>query len=273
MVRRAFTLIELLVVLAIVAILLALLIPAVQKVRMAAARAQCASNLRQIGIAVHNYHDEKKTFPRAVPPSGGTNPSWLRSLLPYLEQHAVYDQGSAGYGTRVAVFISPADPNADRVVAGRALTSYLAVSGTGYDYTTGIINVRTAVRMSGICDGTGNTLLAGARPPSPDGYWGSWSRAALWDTYLNIGGYDQTYGWSFGYGGGGSSCPGGPFHWGWGNASQYCDTHHFWSPLPAGGNWLFADGSVRFLAFSASPILPALATRNGHEVINSSNLY
>jgi len=271
--RFGFTLIELLVVLAIIAILLALLIPAVQKVRTAAARAQCANNLKQIGLALHCHHDGKKTFPRAVPASGGTNPSWLRSILPYLEQQAVYDQGSAGYGTPVAVFISPADPNANRVVGGHALTSYLAVSGAGYDYSSGIINVRTTVRTSGICDGTSNTLLVGVRPPSPDGYWGSWSRAALWDTYLNVAGYEQTYAWGGGYGGGGGSCPAGPFHWGEGNAGHYCDTHHFWSPFPTGGNWLFADGSVRFLGYSASPLLPALATRNGHEVINASKLY
>ncbi len=87
--KRGFTLIELLVVIAIIAILIALLLPAVQQAREAARRTQCRNNLKQMGLALHNYHDVHRAFPPGYIRSHGTG--WSAFLLPYLDQAPLYN--------------------------------------------------------------------------------------------------------------------------------------------------------------------------------------
>src|SRR5262245_24040759 len=120
--RGAFTLVELLVVVAISAVLIALLVPAVQKARAAAASSQCVNNMRQIGLAAQTYHNTFRCFPTMQRHSGWApetwRNSWLYQSLPYLEQEALYKQGQSTavaevdktISTIVSTFICPADP-------------------------------------------------------------------------------------------------------------------------------------------------------------------
>ena len=147
--RTGFTLIELLVVVAIVALLIGLTLAAVQKVRDAATRSQCASNLRQIGLALHGYHDAHGGLPPGMTRSPTDFPylGWPARILPYVEQGAMWDRTVADYRVTsdlaqlpthrnvtavVRLYICPADrrelgTNADGQTA--AFTHYLGCAG------------------------------------------------------------------------------------------------------------------------------------------------
>jgi len=190
--RPAFTLIELLVVIAIIAILIGLLVPAVQKVREAAARTQCENNLHNIAIACHNYAGVKKAFPPAyASPSAYGSPgwSWGALLLPYVEQENLYNQLGVGNSfppqgpaprlvavpnaltqTRVNIYRCPSDDGPDqnpwrdnfgssnyRAVAGPANNPYYAQNSD----LGGVMYENSHVTFAMIKDGTSNTVLIG----------------------------------------------------------------------------------------------------------------
>lgn len=298
--QAGFTLVELLVVLAIIAGLIAILLSAVQKVREAANRVQCMNHLKQIGTALGGYHDVYQTFPHAYdaralfqdPSKTPETPartrfvvtkSWATLILPFMEQENLERAGYAScHEQHVSVYVCPSDRRAtgfyfaDNRFGRQGLTDYLAVTGT-MTFTgssnagstrpqcNGVLYESSRTRMADITDGTSTTVLAGERPPSPDLFWGWWTWSAF-DASLGVRNSYAVYGSA------GRATPtscGHLFPENYRpNDNNNCDTHHFWSMHPGGGNWLFADGSVRFLPYRSNALLPALATRSGGEVVN-----
>ena len=297
--RVAFTLIELLVVIGVIAVLIGLTLAGVQRVREAAARAKCQNNVRQLALALHQYHDAHN----ALPPGHRSLKNrdrmafsgWTLSALPFLEQQALFDRASvayltdsypfhnpphAGLATVVPAFTCPSDGRVSTPQAGTrtgavvAFTSYLGVAGR--DAVTardGVFYQDSATRFADITDGQSNTLMLGERPPSADFRFGWW--------YAGVGQVSPVPGQ--GYTGSadlvlgvrepnlqpivsGSPCGPGTYPFmAAGGLNDPCGMFHFWSPHPGGANFAFADGSVRFLRYSADPLLPALATRAGDE--------
>jgi prepilin-type N-terminal cleavage/methylation domain-containing protein/prepilin-type processing-associated H-X9-DG protein len=200
--RRGFTLIELLVVIAIIAVLVGLLLPAVQKVRSAAARMSCSNNLKQIGLGLHNYHDTNGELPPGAVNAAANIESWGWSalILPYLEQENMYKQlgvdrqrlydfivangTSPLLQTEMKVYICPADqgthlmsgPRFNRHFSGNgglptsfhvSKSNYMAVCGTGsvQDTTNDGVMYRGSrgVTIHNIPDGSSNTFFVGER--------------------------------------------------------------------------------------------------------------
>jgi prepilin-type N-terminal cleavage/methylation domain-containing protein/prepilin-type processing-associated H-X9-DG protein len=294
--HHGFTLVEMLVVIAIIAILIALLLPAVQQVRDAAARTQCANNLHQIGLATHQYHDSHRVFPTGMRWRNWKDPylymGWATQLLPFLEQQQLwtitqqaYQQSPwpfrnpphAGLSTLMPTFVCPADPWTAQVqIAKRdkfpvALTDYLGVEGKDLETMDGVLFRDSQVRMADITDGTSQTLLVGERPPSPDFQFGWWyagvGQKSTGSADVVLGVQEENIMPVFA-----GSCPPGSYSYGPGNFYNQCDMYHFWSPhTGSGAHFLFADGSVHFLGYSVAPLMPALASRSGGEVVSESD--
>lgn len=185
---RGFTLIELLVVIAIIAVLIALLLPAVQQAREAARRSQCKNNLKQLGLALHNYHDTFTRFPQLVfgtEAAAGANQwgsEWRGNsvhlmLLPYCDQAPVYNQYDLNRfwdanqganrnrtlgGTKIASFICPSDPTQSTADTGG--NNYGVSTGPNFGWeadmtrNVGLVHRRMSNNMSSISDGTSNTI-------------------------------------------------------------------------------------------------------------------
>jgi prepilin-type N-terminal cleavage/methylation domain-containing protein/prepilin-type processing-associated H-X9-DG protein len=178
--RSAFTLIELLVVIAIISILIGLLLPAVQKVRGAAARLQCQNNLKQLGLGIHNYHDTLGTLP---PGRDSNDFSTHAYILPYIEQDNLYrminfqapggwsdPSNAAACATTVPTFLCPADPRS-QVPPGWAGNNYRVNQGSGILWglpassgpnsllppPNGPFYLNSRHRLTDITDGTSNT--------------------------------------------------------------------------------------------------------------------
>ncbi|MBW3541479.1 MAG: DUF1559 domain-containing protein [Planctomycetes bacterium] len=174
--RRGFTLIELLVVIAIIAILIALLLPAVQQAREAARRSSCKNNLKQIGLAMHNYHEAHNCFPFG---QGGTGNRYsaLSQFLPYLDQAPLYQRidfhrqvtdaaNDAARMIELTMFRCPSDFNNTQPASGGAINYYGNKGSSifwGSPQQNGVFFVSSRVRMADITDGPSNTAAFSER--------------------------------------------------------------------------------------------------------------
>ncbi len=190
--RRGFTLIELLVVIAIIGVLVALLLPAVQQAREAARRTQCKSNLKQAGLALHNYHDTHLAFPPGYVYRPGTQSEnasgfgWGAMILPYVDQSPLYaqfnwnapvwDAANEPARTRhLNVFLCPSDPVSSNSFVEMGATAERYAMGcyvgnfgppdldANQEQRDGLFSRNSKTRSSDVPDGLSNTLLVGER--------------------------------------------------------------------------------------------------------------
>lgn len=193
--RRGFTLIELLVVIAIIAILIALLLPAVQQAREAARRTQCKNNLKQIGLALHNYHDTVLVFPMGQTQYSGGGAyriGYFQPLFPYMDQASLFNLLAAWMvanptnqvynfvpqnATVIPGGMCPSDPANPRTGDEGFHVNYLPCSGSTDQSGTfssipssanGVMYAVSSTRIRDLTDGTSNTIMAGEIILSPD---------------------------------------------------------------------------------------------------------
>ena len=286
--RRAlgFTLIELLVVIAIIAVLIALLLPAVQQAREAARRTQCKNNLKQIGLALHNYHDLFNMFPPStVTISGSLLPSWgwPAFLLPSIDQAPLYQKlnlttnrlstgpttvlGTPDTQTIIPAFICPSDtgPNLNSQKRNHAKSNYRSLGGAAPNVvygasvpqsawdtfnTNGVFSVNSRTRMADITDGTSNTLQVAEvelRDPVKNGaIWVGVTETSPNFTISDVMWFLNRNEWRIN-----------------GIALQAPSSRH-----TGGTHFLLTDGSVRFISENVDGLtLESAATRAGGEVL------
>jgi len=294
--RRGFTLIELLVVIAIIAILIGLLLPAVQKVREAASRMRCQNNLKQIGLAVHGYHDALGYMP-----PGGYNPwgpegGWPYRILPYIEQDNLARLNTGNnvdplrYKPGPVIYFCPtrraAQPTQNQ--GGRYLMDYASATPAqvnnyngwdqfwygdvwGMGWTGGQYNgiitrggpnsagqswVGAKVTMATISDGTANTMMISEKRLDTRNYM--------------VGDWHDDCGWGDAWDPDvvrytGQAVGANPRR-----DAPGVSGYDFGSAHPTGINALFGDGSVRIIGYQVDPTtFNALGTRNGGEVIGN----